>query len=300
MRTGLLIYNPNSGSQMVPALLDDLLAHGMDKGLWLIPYRLHPSTENMDLLVQLIRSPWLAFVLVSGGDGTLSSIAQLVLTHRPSLPMGIIPSGTCNDFAVSLHLPEDVWDCINVVAENERIALDVGRVNGERIFLSTCAAGMFVNVSYTISTQLKKTLGPLAYYFSALGELPHIRAFWLRIETEDEAIEDDFLLFLLFNGSQAAGLTKLYPKARMQDGMMDLLLVRDVPPLDLPNLLIELLNRESISDGRWLKHMRAKRFRFTGAQGLQTTQDGEEGLPLPLEVEVLPQALQVFVRRADG
>jgi len=298
MRTGLFIYNPGSGSQTVPKMLDALMAHALDKGLFLVPYRLHLSPENHALLARLIREPWVEFVVASGGDGTFGSVAQLILTLRPGLPMGVMPSGTCNDFAESLHLPDDEWDCINVVAENDPASFDVGRVNGERIFLSTCAAGMFVNLSYSTSSQLKKTLGPLAYYFSALGEIPRITSFPLRIETESEVVEDNFLLFLLTNGSQAAGLANLYSKARMRDGYMDLLLIRDVPPIDLPTLLMELLNRENIDDGRWFRRLRGKRFKFTSPQPIQTAQDGEEGLPLPLEVEVLEQALPVFVRDA--
>jgi diacylglycerol kinase family enzyme len=174
----------------------------------------------------------------------------------------------------------------------------VGRVNGKRIFLSTCAAGMFVDISYSVSNQLKKALGPLAYYFSALGELPNIRSFPLRVETEAEVIEDDFLLFLLLNGSHAAGLPNLFSKAQMTDGFMDLLLIRDVPPTDLPNLLLEIFNRESTDNGRFFRSLRARSFRLTSPQPILTTQDGEEGLPLPLEVEVIKQSLSVFVRRS--
>jgi YegS/Rv2252/BmrU family lipid kinase len=297
MRTGLLIYNPNSGNRMVPKMLDDLAAQGLTKGLSLLPFRLDTGPENRALLTQLIQAPWLEFVIVSGGDGTLGAIAQLILDHRPQLPMGIIPSGTCNDFAESLRLPHDEWECINTVAANHTTALDVGRVNGGKIFLSTCAAGMFVNISFSTSGLLKKNLGPLAYYFSALGELPNIRSFPLRIETESEVVEDEFLLFLLVNGSQAAGLANLYSKARMRDGYMDLLLIRNVPSIDLPYLLVELLNRESNADGRWFRHLRAKTFNFSSSQTLYTTQDGEEGLPLPLRVEVLNQALNVFIPR---
>jgi YegS/Rv2252/BmrU family lipid kinase len=296
MRTGLFIYNPGSGPQSVPKMLDDLLAYALDRGLFLIPFRLYLSAENKTLLTRLIREPWVEFVVASGGDGTFGFVAQLLLTLRPGMPLGIMPSGTCNDFAESLRLPADEWDCINVVAENDPVAFDVGRVNGERIFLSTCAAGMFVNISYSTSSQLKKTLGPLAYYFSALGEIPRITSFPLRIETESEVVEDNFLLFLLTNGSQAAGLPNIYSKASMRDGYMDLLLIRDVPPIDLPTLLMELLNRDNIDDGRWFRRLQARRFKFTSPQAIQTAQDGEEGLPLPLEVEVLEQALPVFVR----
>ena len=296
-RSGLLIYNPVSGAQSIPRMLDELLAYAQDRDLALIPFRLQPTEENTALLTQLIRSPWIEFAVVSGGDGTLSTVARLILSFRPELPMGVIPSGTCNDFAESLRLPKDAWDCINVVAENDTAALDVGLVNNERVFLSSCAAGMFVNISYSISSQLKKALGPLAYYFSALGELPHIRSFPLRIETESDVIEDDFLLFLLLNGSRVAGLANFNSDARMRDGHMELLLIRSVPTIDLPYLLGELLGNAGGDDASWLRRLRARRFSFSSPHALITTQDGEEGLPLPLDVEVRKQALTVYLRR---
>ena len=299
MRTGLFIYNPFSGTQTVPDRLDDILAYGLEKGLTLVPFRLHLSDENRDFLARLMRESWVEFIIAAGGDGTLGTIAQLLLETRPALPMGIIPTGTFNDFAESLSSPLSVWECLDIVAQGVTVSLDVGRVNGKRVFLSTCAAGMFVNVSFSTSSMLKKNIGPLAYYFAALGEIPNIRAFPLRIETESEVVEDNFLLFLLINGTHAAGVTNIYSQARMRDGLMDLLLIRDVPPIDLPALFIELVNRESTEEGRWFRRMKASRFRFEGPDSLLTTQDGEEGVPLPLDVEVLARALTVFTRASE-
>ena len=299
MRTGLFLYNPQSGAQALPKILDEILAYGLDKGLTLIPFRLQLSAENRSLLAGFIQSPQIEFVIVSGGDGTLGMIAQLILSCRSGIPIGIVPSGTCNDFALSLRLPQDVWDCINVVAENETVALDVGRVNGERVFLSSCAAGMFVNISYSISSQLKKALGPIAYYFSALGELPRIRSFPLQVETEFETIEGEFLLFLLLNGSQAAGFTNINSTANMRDGEMELLLINALPTIELPYLLADLLGGAGSDDVHWLRRLKAGHFRFIGSRELITTQDGEEGLPLPLDVEVLKQALTVYIRRTN-
>ena len=296
MRIGLFVYNPMSGNQAIPGMLDMILDHAMQNGLQLIPFRLHTAQESKALLTQLIKAPWTEFVIAAGGDGTLNSIAQEILTTRPELPMGIVPTGTCNDFAESLQLPTSIWDCINVVADNHFESIDVGCVNGERIFLGTCAAGIFVKTTYTVSSALKKSLGPLAYYFSALGELATIRSFPLTIQTETETEQDNYLLFLLLNGTQAGGLANLISKAMMQDGLMDLLLIRDVPPIELPVLFRELLNRENIDNGRWFKRIKAKRFRFDGPGDIVTTQDGEEGLPLPLEVEVLPRSLTVYIR----
>ncbi|MDR3271216.1 MAG: YegS/Rv2252/BmrU family lipid kinase [Peptococcaceae bacterium] len=295
MRKGLLIYNPNSGARSIPKMLDELIAYGYDQGLHLTPFRLDHAAANERFLQDLLQAPWLDFAVAAGGDGTLASVAEQILKVRSDLPLGLLPTGTANDFAKSLKISEDVKEGLRVIAQNKTVACDIGRVGEDRIFLNTCAAGLFVNTSIATSHQLKKALGPLAYYLSALGELSHVRSFPIRIETEAEVVEENILIFLLLNGSQGAGFANLMPTAEMDDGMMDLLLVREGPLFELPQLLIKLLNREGPVDGRWMRHIRARRFRFSGNPDVQTTVDGEEGAPLPFTMEVLERALRVYV-----
>lgn len=294
MRKGLLIYNPRSGQRLIGQQLDSLLEYALSQDLYLLPVRLEFGGSSDEVLREMLMLPWVELVVVSGGDGTLSAIAQEILNLRPEMPMGIIPSGTCNDFAESLRLPQDERDCIDVVAEGNSMALDVGRVNGEKLFLSTCAAGMFVSVSFKTNSELKKGLGPLAYYFQALGELTKIRSFPMRIETESEVFEDEVFLFLILNGKQAAGFPNMYAKARMHDGLMDMIIIRKCPPLETGMLLFELLNRDHL-DGKWIKHIQAQRFHISSSEKVVTTLDGEKGMDLPFNIEVLPQALSVFV-----
>lgn len=294
MRKGLFIYNPRSGSRNVNRRLDEILGHAQKRGLFLMPMRMGTDQESENLLKTSLLLPWIEFVIAAGGDGTLGAIAKLILENRPELPMGIIPSGTCNDFAESLRLPQDELDCIDVVVDNHMIQLDVGQVNQDKMFLSTCAAGMFVNVSFNTNSDLKQNLGPLAYYFQALGEFAHIRSFPMRIETENTVIEDNFLLFLILNGPQGAGFPNLYSKARMHDGLMDMILIRECPKLEMALLLVELLNR-NLSEGKWIKHIQAREFKISSPEAVHTTLDGEEGLPLPFEIKVFQEALTVFV-----
>lgn len=294
MRKGLFIYNPRSGSRNVNRRLDEILAHAQKRGLFLLPVRMGTDQESDAMLYTMLMLPWVEFVIAAGGDGTLGSIAKLILENRPNLPMGIIPSGTCNDFAESLRLPQDELDCIDVVVDHRTIQLDVGQVNEDKIFLSTCAAGMFVNVSFNTNSELKQNLGPLAYYFQALGEFAHIRSFPMRIETENETIEDNVFLFLILNGPQGAGFPNLYSKARMHDGLMDMILIRECPKLEMALLFFELLNREN-SEGKWIRHIQARQFKISSPVAVHTTLDGEEGLPLPFNIKVFQEALTVFV-----
>lgn len=55
------------------------------------------------------------YVVVSGGDGTVNSIASILLDNNIDIPVGVIPAGTCNDFARSLNIPTDMKKCLDIV-----------------------------------------------------------------------------------------------------------------------------------------------------------------------------------------
>jgi len=294
MRRALLIYNPFSGQRVINDNLGALVDKALSLNVNLIPMRISNDSEDMDFICQLIKEPSIEFVIVSGGDGSVSNISKLILDTRPDLPIGVIPGGTANDFCHSIDMPDSPFDALEIVINGSVHELDVGLVNNKRLFMSSCAAGMFVNSSFSTSNELKKSIGPLAYYFTGLGEIPKIKPFDLKVTYDNGVIEGKYLLYLLINGRQAAGMKRLYTKAELSDGMMDLLLIKNVPPIELPYLLKDLINREEISEGKYFQHILSSKFVIESDSGILTTQDGEEGLNMPLNIEVLHKALKVL------
>jgi len=104
------------------------------------------------------------FVISSGGDGTLNFICNIIMKNNLSVPMGIIPAGTCNDFASILNIPTSVEECVDIILKGRTVDVDVGVVDDS--FLSSCAGGVFVDVSFST----EKNLGALAYYLKALTD----------------------------------------------------------------------------------------------------------------------------------
>jgi len=200
MKKVLIVYNPLSGNRNVPRELDYIVGRFMENGMLAVPFRL--STGTAPELEKVLLDDKFDSVVVSGGDGTVNSIASILLGNGIDIPVGVIPAGTCNDFARSLNIPVDMKKCLDIIFSGNITEIDTGLINGEKYFLNTCAGGNFVDVSYNTDNELKKRLGPLAYYLTALGELANLKPIRLKLTTDVEAVEGEFLLFVILNGRQ--------------------------------------------------------------------------------------------------
>jgi YegS/Rv2252/BmrU family lipid kinase len=104
-------------------------------------------------------------ILVAGGDGSVGCAADAAA--RAGAPLGVVPTGTANDFARALGLPEDIADATELAATGARTArVDLGRV-GSRPFVNAASAGLSP-VAARRAHGLKRILGPLAYTVGAL------------------------------------------------------------------------------------------------------------------------------------
>lgn len=293
MEKALLVYNPISGNRTVPKKLDYIISRFIKKDIMIVPYR--TEGECGEKLKKILSESGFSSVVVSGGDGTVNMIASVLLRAGLDLPMGIIPSGTCNDFARSLNIPPDVKRCIDIILAGNIARIDAGLINKEKYCLNTCAGGNFVDVSYNTSSEFKKNFGPLAYYIKGLGEFGNMKPVKLKLTTDNEIVEDEFLLFLILNGKHAAGFSNLVGEADLSDGCMDILLVANCPHIELGGLIFKILNNDFVNDKNviWL---RTKKCVIEGDSGFSLSVDGEKWKSLPITVQFYKQILKVFIK----
>jgi len=293
MKKALFIYNPMSGDRTIPTKLDYILERFQEKNIALMPYRLHSVKDKN--LTNIFQEEAFDQLIISGGDGTLNSIVNKMLKNKVNVPVGIIPSGTCNDFARCLNIPNYLNDCLDVILEGNMVEVDVGLINNSKYFLSTCAGGLFVNVSFSTHNELKKNFGPFAYYLKALNEVTNIKSFNLRIETENDVVEEESLLFLILNGKHAAGFSNIIKEADYSDGLMDIVLIKSCSHIDLATLFFKVLSNDSLNDKHVYK-LTAKSCTITSNSDVGISVDGEKAQGLPLKVEFINKGLKVFTK----
>lgn len=295
MKKFLYIYNPYSGMQVGGSELDGILAAFYKRNIYVIPHRLY-SMENDTVLEDYLRAEN-AFdgIAIAGGDGTVGKIIDRMIKNGNKTPVGIVPGGTCNDFARNLGMPASVFDCISVFAEGNTADIDmlrVGSADGVQYVCNSIAAGVFVGVSYSTSPEFKKVFGSLAYYITAVGELANMKSFNIRVETPDGVTEEKALVFAVLNGTDVGGMKQLITDADLSDGMMNVMIVKDCSPAERAAVGIDLLAHRQNKN---IIHLECPKCSISVDQDMQVSLDGEAGLGLPYEIDNVPGLLRTFV-----
>lgn len=292
MKQAILIYNPFSGDRTFSGKLDYIIEKFQENNIFIHIYRI--DFNSLDTVAQLLLENEYSFAVVAGGDGTLNTIINIIIKNKPQLPIGIIPSGTSNDLARCLGIKHSIEKCLDVIIKGKKEAIDVGLIDDERYFFSCCAGGLFVEASFNTDSELKKSFGPLAYYLKALSDVANVRPVKFKLETEDEVIHEDILLFMVLNGNHAAGFTNIIEEADITDGIMDIILIKNCSHIELASMFLKVLSADSLSDHNVVK-VRTRECTFECDSEIKISIDGENGGELPRKIKFLKQALTVFI-----
>ena len=195
MQRVLFIYNRHAGKNKTWASLSDIINAMTEQDCLVTTY---PTQYRGDAGEAIVRwSGDFDRVVVAGGDGTLSeAVAGAARLPQPPL-LGYIPVGTTNDFAKNLNLPLDSLTDLAVTAvTGVPCTHDMGRFNGQP-FLYVAAFGAFTEIAYSTPQKNKNLLGYNAYVLEVVKSLSSIKPYHIKVESEDQTIEGDYLLSLI-------------------------------------------------------------------------------------------------------
>ena len=291
LRKFILVYNPVSGDASFKFKLDNVIENFQHKGCIVIPFRITTTQDTSDFIL-LSKEVAAEGIIVSGGDGTIHEVINIMLASNLDLPLGIIPSGTSNDFAAYLQLEKNIDMCVDVVVKGEIKTFDVGKVNN-KYFFNVASAGLMTAVAHSADVVLKNTLGKMAYYFKGLGELPNFKALKMRITADGTVMEEEVFLFLVMNSGTVGGFPRLVPYAQIDDGKLDLLIINKCNLPELMGLFISFL-KGIHCHSKHITYIQAQQITIECTEELVSDLDGELGPKLPLNIEVIPGKIRFF------
>lgn len=278
----LFVMNPAAGTRKANKLLVEILSIFNRAGYDL---RVHITAGPGDARDTVRRLAAETDVIVCcGGDGTFNETVAGVLESGASVPVGYIPAGSTNDFAGSLGLPGEPLEAAKRILKGTPQYYDVGSFGG-RYFTYVASFGAFTRTSYTTQQGMKNILGHTAYLLSGIQELSQLHVEHVRLEMEDEVVEDDFLFGAICNSTSIGGLLTLDPRqVDMGDGLFEVLLVR--APRDLGEIreCIQAVQRQQYNCGM-ITFRSTKRVQVYAGPSMDWTLDGERE-PGRREVEV--------------
>ncbi|MBD3895919.1 lipid kinase YegS [Halomonas sp. ML-15] len=234
-------------------------------------------------------------LIAGGGDGTVNELVnglmRLAPAARPAL--GVLPLGSANDFANGAGIPLEPRQALALALEASPHKADVVRL-GNHYYLNMASCGFGAAVTSSTPKAMKRLLGGGAY--SLMGALEAWRYQPYRGHMSWPEGESDAPLFLLAigNGCQAGGGQRLAPSAKLDDGLLEVLIVRDFESLSgLKQALDEL---EALpACGEYVEYFQTTRLRFDSDAVLPLTLDGEPFGWTHFEANVLPGELTLLL-----
>jgi len=288
-----LIYNPVSGHALFKGKIDFLIDLFQRHGIVLTPYRTRGGEK--DDLGRFLRDIRPEGVLAAGGDGTVHAVVNAMLESDTDVPLGILGSGTSNDFATHLGIHGDWESYVERIAADESRRVDLGLLEGHgQYFVNVVSAGMLTGIAHEVKSTYKNALGKVAYYLKGIGEIPRLRSFSLRIAADGVQYEEEAFLFVIANSPVVAGMKQIGHDIAIDDGMLDLLAVKKTGLPQFMSVAADLFSGKSVTERENILHVRAKSFEIHTEEELCSDIDGEYGPLLPLRVRTLPLALSVY------
>ena len=276
-----LIANPKSGADRAALLLP------------LINERLRTIVDELDITIttriedaegaaaRAVADGYDA-VYVVGGDGTLNGVMRGLMIDgvMPQIPIGIIPTGTGNDFAKALGLGDVAEAALEFLLDRRVVDVDLGMLN-DRPFANTSAGGFIADVSGTVTEGLKDVTGRLAYVIGGARALFGTEPFSARLFVDPQpdvpsepTATLEVQMFAVCNSRFIGGGYVIAPGALIDDGLLDVLVVPRMSMLEFVSVLQGIAaGSDTLHPG--VMHFRASSFDLELSRRSRVNTDGE-------------------------
>lgn len=292
-----IIINPSSGRQTIDTKVDYLCKLLLDDGYILGKYYTEKKGDAIDETIKTCESEDWDIIVACGGDGTVNEVAAGIAQSKNKIPVAILSSGTVNDFANYMSLPNKVTDFFQMIKDRQVVEIDLGKINN-KYFVNVAAGGLLTDVGYQVPVEAKAVLGRMAYYFEGLRALilEGIEPIHVSFESEEYTHEEEILLFIISNSASIGGFRNLAPDADVLDGLLDVLIIKNSDIPELANIFFNVLKGDHINHPK-VVYFKTKDISVKAKKNMTIDIDGEAGGRLPAKFKVIPKGMKIIVNK---
>jgi lipid kinase YegS len=233
-------------------------------------------------------------LIAAGGDGTLNEVLHglmdLPKVSRPTL--GIVPLGTANDFATGCGIPRDPEKALALCVRGQTVSIDVCKAN-DHWFLNAASSGFGAEITATTSPELKRLLGPAAYPVMGAVLAINIHQYHRRLILPDREIAGSGPAAIVGNGCQTGGGIRVAPRACIDDGLLDVLVVRQISATALLAAAREL--QQLSPEGEYISYWQTPWVELHSEEEIPVNLDGEPLRFSSVRYEAVPKAISLVV-----
>lgn len=232
-------------------------------------------------------------IIIVGGDGTIHEAVNGVTGYN--ILLGIIPAGTGNDLAKVLGIPLDLFKALNIILKGKRKRIDLGLVDGQ-IFINMGGLGFDATVAHRVNSN-RLIKGKAAYFLAIIRTIMDYKAVKVQITLDNKTWEENITLIAVGNGEYVGGGVRMFPQAKLNDGLLDICIIKETSKLDM------LLTLPAIYKGRHADHPKVSFYqgkevaisKVNKEKHIYAHADGQEINIWPIRFAIHPSSMEVLV-----
>ncbi len=295
MKKYFVIYNPTSGKEMAGQKIFRVSETIME--LEDVEVTFFATKKKGDGEAAAMRGCEEGYDLIisCGGDGTVHEVVNGIMKSPVKSKLAIMPAGTVNDFASQLKMPRAYANFASILMKQNFRTIDVGKINDD-YFINVVGGGAFTNIPHDVTIEEKTILGKYAYYFKAAFEVPEQIVNTNNINYVIDGREYNFntLLFLVVNSSGAGGFKNLCPKAKIDDGLLDIVIFEKANNADLLQVFTRVFNGQHITHPK-VHYFQGEDIKISCENNLPIDTDGDLGGHVPAEISSVHNAIDILM-----
>jgi len=247
-------------------------------------------------------------VVAAGGDGTVNAVVMGLLQAGTDAALAVLPLGTGNDLARSLGMPLDPLEAADACLSGPIHRIDIVQSEGRRedstfpllAYANMATGGNTGKYLEVMTDEMKQFWGPMCYLRGVIDIVKELDVYDIEIQADDAPPQKHRALnVFVANGRTSGGGMTVAPQSRLDDGLLDYVVVLDSSPLELASLTADYLFFDRFLENDLIVHGRARRLSIVSEPPLPFTADGDSLPETPVAFEVLPGRLSVVTGPGD-
>ncbi|MDT0651591.1 diacylglycerol/lipid kinase family protein [Autumnicola edwardsiae] len=287
----LLVVNPIAGDIDKKEMVEDFKAIAARINTEVFIY--HTKGErDIEHVKNIAKERKPVRIVAAGGDGTIKLVAEAI--RGMDITLGIIPSGSANALALNLNLPKNLEEQINVALGEHYLNIDLISLNDE---LGLHMSDLGINAELIDNYESSSFRGKFGYLLQTIPTLIQSKyPFEFIIETENCTTTENGVLLAIANASKYGTGAKVNPKGKLDDGIFEILIFKN---LDILEIMKTLRNEVNLSP-EFLKILQLKKARISCKEPVAFQIDGEyRGEVNTVDVKILSEKIKIAVPEKD-
>lgn len=293
MKNYLIIYNGNAGTSDNERIAKQAQSFLKENG----KQATLSKTFSRDEAVKQARLATAQYdcLVTIGGDGSINTVCEGFLAASKSIPLGIIPGGTINNFARALNIPLDTNKAIHNLLNGNPTTVDLGEINQTPI-ISSLTLGRLADIARNVKDEDKKRFGKIIYLIRGFKELFANRSYKLEITANHKVETFRTQILLITTTNSVGGLVAFNPDASYDDDYLHVFLLQSFTPMSLLAYLSYFITG-NLKNAKGVRYFKTKTLKIEtlSKRKIQARIDGDPAMSLPITVKTKADFLKVIV-----